>query len=383
MKLRSSHIAFLLLACICACGPKSTPGTLPPNACASIDLKTSATNCGKCNHACLGGACVDGRCRPATLAAEPRGNVLSLAADDESVVWFATTGTESSIALELARTGRPKTTLRRFPIGESGTLALDSKHAYVCRTADIVRVPLDGGALETFASNGCQTIQVAAGRVFFDANGSIFVKPVAGGAVRKLVAPEEDNPNIDGFHVMTDGAGIERLYFARGGAIHRRRTDAGPTEKVADAQFPQAAWTVASASVFLFEVYTSYGGKRIADPVPDAPGIENNCKSGPSVGGQCPNMNWALFEVPLAAGKRVERSPSELWPHDAHAEGEHVYWAIGGVYSMNTSIRRMPLDAGPARTIVGEPWSPGAWTVTPARVVWHDTEAHAIVSLAK
>jgi hypothetical protein len=47
-------------------GPQPDSGT-DADACVGVDLQTSAQHCGRCNHDCVGGTCVAGKCQPVQL----------------------------------------------------------------------------------------------------------------------------------------------------------------------------------------------------------------------------------------------------------------------------------------------------------------------------
>lgn len=62
----------------------STP--IEAAACEGIELKDSGSHCGTCNHDCLGGQCLDGKCQPVLLA-DNQGRPTDLAVDDTYVFW--------------------------------------------------------------------------------------------------------------------------------------------------------------------------------------------------------------------------------------------------------------------------------------------------------
>ncbi|MGH7284527.1 MAG: hypothetical protein ACRELY_23630, partial [Polyangiaceae bacterium] len=56
-----------------------------------VDLKTSATNCGKCGKSCLGGTCSASACSAYVVAKQPTtGAVAKLATDGTRIIWADT-----------------------------------------------------------------------------------------------------------------------------------------------------------------------------------------------------------------------------------------------------------------------------------------------------
>ena len=74
-------------------GDGAVPCTADQTACSGscFDLKTSATNCGKCGKTCFGGTCSGSVCAPYVVAKSPTtGTVAKLATDGTRVVWADT-----------------------------------------------------------------------------------------------------------------------------------------------------------------------------------------------------------------------------------------------------------------------------------------------------
>jgi hypothetical protein len=69
----------------------------------STDVKSDPKHCGRCDHDCLGGACVEGACQPVILAGGQARAVL-VGVDATHVYWEATAAIDGGTAMALRRT---------------------------------------------------------------------------------------------------------------------------------------------------------------------------------------------------------------------------------------------------------------------------------------
>jgi hypothetical protein len=175
-----------------------------------VDARSSATNCGRCGHDCLGGECVDGACVPVLLAElEAKAESLQLSA---AGVFVAVT---SEIVRVDPKTGAIATLT---PTSEAPVFAVDAAHLYWASDgASLHRVPLGGGETEILAP----VIEVGGlalddSDVFFTDDTYVRSIPKTGGAVTDLVTVTNALVGV----VVDD----DSVFFFRGttnGSLHR------------------------------------------------------------------------------------------------------------------------------------------------------------------
>jgi hypothetical protein len=114
--------------------------SLPAAAC-EARLHSDPANCGACGRTCQGGACVDGRCAPMTLARD-QAQPVALALDATRVFWVLEDG-----GLGWARKdGTQNGTLWQAPAGDSGRgIAIDGGNLYWHTSLAVRRAPAGGG----------------------------------------------------------------------------------------------------------------------------------------------------------------------------------------------------------------------------------------------
>lgn len=88
------------------------------------DTTSSPTNCGRCGHSCLGGACVESTCQPVALVSGISAH--DVAVDDAHVYWTERTGA----AMQADKDGRAVIELGLAANSEIVGLGVDAAHVY-------------------------------------------------------------------------------------------------------------------------------------------------------------------------------------------------------------------------------------------------------------
>ncbi len=156
------------------------------------DTQTDPSNCGSCNHDCLGGACVAGKCQPVTLASGQTSPTV-LALSNTHVIW--TNWSAMGAVMHVKKAGGSATALvsnLSAPVG----LAVGGSYAYygTVDTGVLGRVGLGGSKGAVLSTEPVQPALLALDSSYLYwpdfAQGTINRMVKAGGAIQVLSSGE-------------------------------------------------------------------------------------------------------------------------------------------------------------------------------------------------
>ncbi len=253
-------------ACAHACGLEGGSATCQTGVCAiscdsnradcngqnadgcEIWLEYEGKNCGYCGHDCLGGNCIDGQCRPVTLASG-QASPARIVVDDNYVYW-TNEGTDTSsysdgAVKKVAKTGGSIQTLASGQMRAWGIAVDDSDVfftnlgysdvAYNYPLGNVSKVSKTGGSVSLLASSQpapwsvlivegidkvfwCNggTYHVSNNTMYYDNNGSVWRATKSGGSPTALATGQQEPVALvhDGWY-SNDEVGL--LWARRGG----------------------------------------------------------------------------------------------------------------------------------------------------------------------
>ena len=269
---------------IAACGSKTNSPlecAAPQTACGDVcaDLATDGKHCGACGHDCLGGACVSGVCKTATLFTSATGAPYGIAVDDQNV--YFTTVKEGSVYRCPKRGCAEAITTMAKGLASPRDVKSDGKNVYFTTLSSIASCPVTGcppAGPTTFAAgqNAPSTIVLTGDRVWWTNHGSgaggdaVLWCPIAGcGAGPTVFAAKQSA--AEGLAV--DGARVFwTLAYTPGGSVASCAmgdTCAAPTTLATGLDIPQSIasdgknvyWTNFSGLSAMFCPVAGCGGK--------------------------------------------------------------------------------------------------------------------------
>jgi len=325
------------------------------------DLRADAKHCGACGHACLGGACSEGRCQPFLLASGLT-NPTHLRIDQGAAYWV--NGERTVQSCSVAGCNTAPTQVLQLPATRAITgLAVRSGTVYI-----LTQLMADGtGTFESCPSTGCATATkivdtpVGPFSLTYDATNAYFLTQApsvvrcawptcAGGPVAVAAG------GVNGwFEVVADdttlywwGAGpaqnLDKSFIYRADKGH----DGGaPTILLSDRPRPRLA--ARAATVFVAERGAAAG---------------------------------EVYSMGSTGLGRVTLAPSEVSPQGIAVDGTHVYWARGG---LSGAIRRCESAGcnGAPTTIADAQNDPASPQVTDQAVYWTEFGGGTVRGVAK
>lgn len=273
----------------------------PPPTCVDVDTMEDSKHCGRCNHDCLGGTCVSGKCQPVALATATKA-VPWLVLDTTRVIWgtgLPELGGAGGIFTCPKAGGCPQGPTELAASFFMGALGSDGKTAYVSGAG--------GGTIGLFEI----------------------------GQTDLLAFPELKKRALF-WIVPRDGTLLLNAYYENDATtfsrtIYRASLPNGPFELVAD--YPASDGTNAAATVFAKD-WVYLGAHNVAKIV-----------AAPLAGG------GAFTEVVIGGGNYV-------W--SMTTDGDRVYWTNGAGSSVDSCVANGQLcqprpDLAMGDTIVGQP----------------------------
>lgn len=122
-------------------GDGSADGASDGGGTCNADLQTSEEHCGRCNHSCLGGGCVSGKCQPITIGVSQE-SPSELVIDGDLVFWRSA---GSGKVLRATKSGGTLPAV--VACGSTPGLAHGDGYVYAHCSCDLEATPDDGGAM--------------------------------------------------------------------------------------------------------------------------------------------------------------------------------------------------------------------------------------------
>jgi hypothetical protein len=272
----------------------------------------------------------------------------------------------------------------------AGGLAVDGTNVYFTGSAEVRKVPINGGAVATVApAPAAEKITIDATNIYFfenAANGAVQSVPIAGGAVTSISAPETWPSAI-----VVDGT---RAYWASApngptppGAIRSSLLGGGGATTLAKNVF--AAHAIAQDALNLYFTMNSSTGAIYTVPkagVPDggAPTVLVAAQNSPSailVDGD--KMFWAnqgftgnggsIFVAQTDGGAVTRIAQFQSAPLSIALDADNVYWVDG------VGPHKAPRAGGPVTTIAWGTGSPQAIAVDATSVYWTNWQGGTVM----
>jgi glucose/arabinose dehydrogenase len=317
----------------CASGKKACGG-------ACVDLATDPDNCGRCGHGCLGGACVEAKCQPVTLA-----------------------------------------TGLNLPQGIA--VGPDAVYVAVQNENRIVRIPKGGGAAEIVTTSTTSPWGIAAS---FDGPTRLVWGEARGAASNVVMcevpceAPKKIPAGADVWQIAIAG---ELAYYSTSsqsaGSIRRSRLDGFSTTFDVVTNLPNAYGLAVSGGTLAFGVRSARGvvrrastsGNGVTDLITGLDGPKALATDGTNVFVAVAGSN-VIARCPLTGCEVGEQATFALAnnPHGVATDGTSVYWSNGLAHG--GSVRWCPTDAcsGSGHVLAAEQANPYAIVLDDEAVYW-------------
>jgi hypothetical protein len=180
-------------------------GDVDAGASCVADLATDSTNCGRCGHDCLGGACRAGKCQP-TVFVDGETKPSGVTNDGVELFWTTLSGEVKAKRLDGGSALRTVASLG-FGAQAADHLEVDDAFVYVATYANrrIVRLPKTGGPPTTLVScaGDCLGVALRDGALYYTDRGLSALRLIEPSGAVSDVAVGLVNPE-DAFATATD-----------------------------------------------------------------------------------------------------------------------------------------------------------------------------------
>lgn len=330
-----------------------------PDACATADFTSDPHHCGRCGHDCLGGACTNGVCQPALIAAivTPGG----LAVDDDRVYW-TTTVTPGSI-YSAAKDGSDR---RVLATGQTLPLRLAIDDAYVYwgngGAGGLRRVAKGGGPDVVVATTSGALIDIGT-----DATGIYFVD-LYGNAIRR--APR-DAPDGGFAPAIVNGQD-----YPWGMAID---DDA-------------VTWTTRGTFVPDAGAFSASDGRILSAPkaIGATPTVLATAQSDPvAVVRDASGIYWlngqsgTVMRLAPSDAAPVAIATGQTAPSGLTLDATYVYFTCGCDVGGLGRVMRVPKAGGAADVLASSMRYPSAIAVDATAVYWNNIDGDSVMRVAK
>jgi uncharacterized membrane protein YgcG len=311
-----------------------------------VDLDTSASHCGSCDHDCLGGLCAGGKCQPVTVWSGPTPTRLAL---DETFVYFV--NYNNGGVFRVPKQGGAADTLATGQ--KSVRIGVDATHVYWTNEigSQILRVPKQLGAqsVVTSQANTPYGFALSGSTVYFAelrSGGSVASVPKTGGAPTPIATGENwpFEVSVTASHVywteLANNAGLRRAPLSGGPAETLLSSLANPTAVVNDGT----------------NVYMAVLGNGVAK-------------------GQ-------ILSIPTAGGASVLLAEAQAQPRGLAVDALHIYWTNAA----NGTVMRIAKDGSDnkaATVMASGGQEPIGIAIDETAVYWADDKANLLRKVAK
>lgn len=336
----------------------------------SVDPCTDVTNCGGCDHDCLGTTCLAGVCQSATLASGQPG-VFGLAVDGTNVYWAKDVPNQSPTfmtncaVMKQPVTGGAAVVLGTVPDGRGYDITVNATDLYLAfrwnnfeQEGEIHRLPLGGGA-----ESGVTAWQTSIGGIALGA-GNIYWGQEHQSRLQGVSITGGASPT---FNDILMNSGVRHGITVDATSVYTANTYAG----VAGGQILK--WAVGGGDFMVF-VGSQPGPNYITA---DATNLYWTNLS--LVGGMPVDHQGTVVMMPKAGGAVTTLATGLGGPRRIVVDATNVYWTD----DVDGTVMKAPIAGGTPTVLATGQTGANAIAVDATSVYWTDSTALTVMKVAK